>query len=75
MYGTGCNVLATHFLPPALRKWGRDDLEHYFEQEHITKISGEKMPKSSPAFSKVAALPGPTQTRVQTGKRPDSTAR
>ena len=61
---------------PTLRKWGWDDLEHFFEQEHITKISGEKKPLSSrPAFSKVTALPGSLQTRAQTGKIQGLTAR
>ena len=39
-----------------LRKWGRDDLEQFFEQEHLSKTGVEKPPKSSrPAFSKVLA--------------------
>ena len=45
---------------PTLRKRGRDDLEHFFEQKHLSRIGVEKPPKSSrPAFSRVYCPPGP----------------
>ena len=57
---SGCTHPSNGHTSPTLRKWARDDLEHFFEQEHLSRIGVEKPPKSSrPAFSRVYCPPGP----------------
>ena len=57
---SGCTHPSNGHTSPTLRKWGRDDLEHFFEQEHLSRIGVEKPPKSCrPAFSRVYCPPGP----------------
>ena len=57
---SGCTHPSNGHTSPTLRKWGRDGLEHFFEQEHLSRIGVEKPPKSSrPAFSRVYCPPWP----------------
>ena len=66
---SGTHVLSNGHTSPTLRKWTRDDLEHFFEQKHLSKIGVEKPPKSShPAFCKVLPSRAPCRTAVWTSK-------
>ena len=73
---SGTHVLSNGRTSPTLRKWTRDDLEHFFEQKHLSKTGVEKPPKSScPAFCKVLPSRAPCRQRYgQARYKADKTA-